>query len=266
MTSFILFCLGASMGSFLTCVAVRSIKKKDWVKSRSVCDFCHKPLVFFDLIPIISFVVSFGKSRCCGKRLSFLYPLSEIIVGFSFLFVGWNFFPITDLVTGVQMSIVVGIISLLWIIFVTDLLYEIIPLDILVISLFLSFGFLFLHSPSCISLSPSLCFTFLWPHVLSGLIPALLFFFLWLFSHGKAMGDGDISLVFVLGLLIGYPSIVVALYVAFLTGAITGVILMLIHKKSLKSHISFGPFLIAGAGVGALWGAPIIQFVTRLWF
>lgn len=253
------------MASFLTCAAVRSIKRKDWVKSRSVCDYCKKPLGVFDLIPILSFVGTLGKTRCCGKKLSLLYPLSEVALGLSFVLVGTDFFPVMDIMSGIQVLLLFSILSLLWIVFVTDLLYEIIPFDVLFILIFLTFAFLFLHSPSCMSLSPTPCVVSLFPHFLSGFIPALFFSLLWFFSHGKAMGDGDITLVFLLGFFLGYPNIIVGLYVAFLTGAGAGVILILRRKKTLKSHISFGPFLIAGAFVAAVWGTSIIHFVTHLW-
>lgn len=259
MMLFILFVMGAAMGSFLTLVAVRSVRGLEWVKSRSVCDFCGKRLGVLDLIPVISFMGSKGKTRCCGKKLSLLYPISEILVGIAFVLIGIH--------SGTEFEgiILLGIVSLFWIIFVSDLLFEIIPVRVLLAVSILSVILILSRSPSCMSISPSLCMMDLWPHILSAVVPGFLFFCLWFFSQGKAMGDGDISLVMVLGFLVGYPDVVVFLYIAFLTGAIAGVILIVRHKKKLKSHISFGPFLIAGTGAAALWGSAIIQYFTHLW-
>lgn len=72
------------------------------------------------------------------------------------------------------------------------------------------------------------------------------------------MGDGDMYIALVMGLLLGFPRIIVSLYAAFLTGAIVGVILILRRKKSLHSHIPFGPFLIWGLAVGLLWGDALV--------
>lgn len=259
------FLFGTLMGSFLTLVASRLMKEQNWITGRSTCDHCGKPLSPIDLIPIFSYLFSFGKSRCCGKRLSLLYPLSEMIMGISYVIVLTSWYPFHSPVSVIQCVITLSIVSLLWIIFVSDLTEEIIPFDVLGIAGLLGVGLVISGIGGCIPFQYQ-CFSSLLPHLFSGIIPAFLFFLLWIVSRGKAMGDGDIFLVFLLGFLLGYPGVVVFLYVAFLTGAIVGVILMMRRKKSLKSHIPFGPFLIVGAGVAALWGTSIIHFVTHLWF
>ena len=78
------------------------------------------------------------------------------------------------------------------------------------------------------------------------------------------MGFGDVKLAFLLGLLLGYPKIVVALYTAFLTGATVGVILILKGKRTLKSKIAFGPFLIAGTLIALLWSDIILLWWKEL--
>lgn len=77
------------------------------------------------------------------------------------------------------------------------------------------------------------------------------------------MGFGDVKLSFVLGLLLGFPRTIVALYIAFLTGAIVGVILILVHTARLKSKIAFGPFLIFGTGVALMFGNDIMAWWNR---
>ena len=79
------------------------------------------------------------------------------------------------------------------------------------------------------------------------------------------MGDGDIYVAGIIGLALGYPFLIVAYYVAFLTGAIVGVILILVRKKGMKSHIPFGPFLIFGFGVASVYGAQIVHWWSQLW-
>lgn len=78
------------------------------------------------------------------------------------------------------------------------------------------------------------------------------------------MGFGDVELVFLMGLFLGFPKIIVALYLAFLTGALIGVILIILDKKNLKSQIAFGPFLVFGTIISLFWGEQIIRIFLSL--
>jgi len=85
----------------------------------------------------------------------------------------------------------------------------------------------------------------------------LFFFLLFALTKGKGMGFGDVELGFLMGLVLGFPLIIIAIFFAFLTGAIIGVILILLAKKRLKSKIAFGPFLISGLVFSLIYGAKI---------
>ena len=74
------------------------------------------------------------------------------------------------------------------------------------------------------------------------------------------MGFGDVKLAFFMGLFLGYPNILVALFLAFFLGAIIGVGLIVFGNKKLKSEVPFGPFLITGTFLALLWGQEIIQW------
>ena len=74
------------------------------------------------------------------------------------------------------------------------------------------------------------------------------------------MGMGDVKLVALMGLVLGWPKIVVALFLAFLTGALIGVILVIMGEKRLNSHIPFGPFLTAATLISLFWGGLIWQW------
>jgi leader peptidase (prepilin peptidase)/N-methyltransferase len=97
-------------------------------------------------------------------------------------------------------------------------------------------------------------------YLLAALIASSFFLIIFLISRGRAMGFGDVKLAVLMGLLLGLPNVLVALFLAFLFGAIIGVILMVFKKKSLKSEIPFGPFLIAGTFIAMLYGNQIIQW------
>ena len=78
------------------------------------------------------------------------------------------------------------------------------------------------------------------------------------------MGFGDVKLAILLGLFLGFPNILVALFFAFFLGAIIGTALMIFGKKNLKSEIPFGPFLITGTFLAFFWGELLIQWYLNI--
>jgi leader peptidase (prepilin peptidase)/N-methyltransferase len=223
-----IFIIGLCVGSFVNVLIDRLPKGEDVFGGRSRCDYCKKNLRWFELIPILSFFTQSGRCLRCHKKLSFQYPIIELVVGIGFVFL----FPsIPELLI---------FLSLL-VIFVADLKYEIIPDSMVVFGL----------------LGSMLRGTNYW---IWGFGAAAFFLFLFLITRGRGMGFGDVKLVFLLGLMLGFPNIVIALYAAFLTGAAVGIILMLGGKKTLKSHVPFGPFLILGTVFALLYGNQAIQW------
>ncbi len=100
--------------------------------------------------------------------------------------------------------------------------------------------------------------------VLAGLAAAAFFLAIFLISRAKWLGFGDVKLAFLLGLLLGFPDILIALFLAFSIGAIIGVGLILLKRKTLKSELPFGPFLVGAAFIALFWGEKIINFYLNL--
>ena len=100
----------------------------------------------------------------------------------------------------------------------------------------------------------------IWNFILAGIAAGFFFLAIVLATRGKAMGVGDVKLAFFMGLLLGWPAILVALFFSFLIGAIIGIILMLLKKKTLKSEVPFGPFLVIGTYMALFWGDKIINW------
>ncbi|MCX6792387.1 MAG: A24 family peptidase [Candidatus Gottesmanbacteria bacterium] len=90
-------------------------------------------------------------------------------------------------------------------------------------------------------------------YVVTGFVCFAAFYLLWLVTRGKGLGFGDVKFAPLMGVLLGFPAVVIALYIAFLTGALAGVILMLGRKKTWKSKIAFGPFLVVGTAAALIW-------------
>jgi len=151
-------------------------------------------------------------------------------------------------------SLFLIIFSSFIVIFLSDLKYEIIPMEMVLIGFLTAFVLIFFNVTMGRFNDVTIA-----NHALSAICAAFFFFSFWFFTKGKAMGDGDVYLAALIGLLLGFPNIVISLYVAFLTGAFVGVILVLRRKKSLKAHIPFGPFLILSYGITLLWADTILK-------
>lgn len=222
MSVWVLFVFGVCIGSFLN-VLIDRLPKGQTILGRSKCDHCKSTLRWFELIPVASWLIQKTRCRRCHKNISIQYPLVELATGFGFVF----FDP--------RMIIV---FCALLVIFVADLKYQIIPDSMVLVTL----------------LGGKI------EHLGIALVAAFFFVFLWFITKKKGMGLGDVKLAFVLGLLLGFPKIAIALYTAFLTGATIGVILILGGKARLKSKLAFGPFLIFGTAISLLYETQILRW------
>lgn len=227
MVLFILFLYGLAVGSFLNVLIDRLPNEESVLWGHSHCDYCKKRLRWFELIPVFSYIILGGKCQRCQKKLSLQYPIIELLTGILFV---WIHSPFIILACAVL------------VIFVADLKYQIIPDQMLIIIL------LFLL-PNMRSVD----------HVVAGIAGFLFFWLLWFFTKGKGMGFGDVKLAGLIGLGLGMPLTIVALYIAFLTGAMLGVILLLGRVVGMKSKIAFGPFLLVGAIGAQVWGQQLIS-------
>lgn len=99
------------------------------------------------------------------------------------------------------------------------------------------------------------------PYLLSASGAFIFFFSIVAITKGKGMGLGDVKLTFLMGLVLGWPDILLALFLAFLSGALVGLSLIAVGSKTLKSQIPFGPFLSAGTIFTLLFGSQIIDYI-----
>ena len=250
------FVLGTICGSFLNCVIYRLEVSKSFLKGRSYCPHCKHILDWRDLIPIFSFFILRGKCRYCHKPISLQYPLVELATGLLFVFTTYNLQPITyNLKILLNLGYQLLVVSCLVIIFVYDLKHYIIPDKVIypAIIFALIFNF-FTHQKFGGGFNNT---------ILSAFGAAAFFLTIVLISRGKWMRIGDIKLAFLMGLFLGWPKILVALFFAFFTGAIIGIGLILAKKKKLKSEVPFGPFLVTGTFIALFWGQVLIDWYFR---
>lgn len=223
-----------------------------FVKGRSFCPKCQKQIRWYDNIPLLSFVLLRGRCRACHSPISLRYPLVELISGLVTVLIFKNFF--TYAVDFLSLFSLICYLFLAWglvVIFFIDAERQIIPDEITFPLTILFFVFRVFFSPSLFIFSAVGSFLFL--------------LIIFMVTGGKGMGFGDVKLAFLIGLALGFPKVVVAFYLAFLTGAIFGIILILVKKrKSLKQKIAFGPFLAAATLISLLWGERIINFYQKI--
>ena len=254
-TLFFIFLLGLSVGSFLNCAIYRLEIGGSFLKGRSFCPHCRHVLSWPDLIPLFSFVFLKGKCRYCSQKISLQYPLVELATGIIFLSI--FFFPVYTYINNYTPVYLLIMSCFLIVIFVYDLKHYIIPDKVVYPAIIIAGIFNFL------------------PHqnfgggfnqfsILSGIGAAAFFLAIVLVSRGRWMGVGDVKLAFLMGLLLGFPNILVALFLSFLIGAIIGVGLLISGRKTLKSEVPFGPFLVTGTFIALFWGQTIISCYLQL--
>lgn len=255
-----LFILGLCVGSFVDVVADRIPREESLIHKGSYCESCKKRLVWKDLIPVLSYIVQKGKCRYCQSKLSLYYPSVEFITGTSFVVVFLALFSPQSpfLFTPeqlFQLLFALFVVTNLMIIFFTDLKSGIIPFLVLLPLAVVSFFVLLVTNADMLT------------HLLSASLAFGLFLGIFLLTRGRGMGFGDVVYVFFMGLLLGFPEIVVGLYIAFLTGATAAIILILLRRKKFKGDsLPFGPFLAFGTFVAFFWGNPIWQAALNFFY
>lgn len=247
----LVFLIGASVGSFVNVLVSRSIAKDDWLGGRSRCDHCGKELCWYDMIPLLSFAVYRGRSRCCKRRLSMAHPIVEGLFGMLFvwwLLVGFVFFQLaTAPWTIIQPIFWLGIGILLLILMVADALYGVILMPFIYISVIWIYGY---------RMALAMTGTYQWNDLGITLISGILSFgflqVLHLITKGRGMGDGDPYLAFVTGSLLSGTAALWGMLSSFILGSVWGIALILLSLKKMSQTIPFGPFLVVGCLVTLL--------------
>jgi len=260
---------GTVIGSFLNVVAWRVPRGESIIRPGSRCPSCGKPIKFFDNIPVLSWFILGGKCRSCGAGFSLRYAVVELITGLFFAGIAMEF-GMTWLF--LQNAV---FISLLICVVLTDIDHWII-LDSVSLG-GITAGLAFSLIPGGVGLLRSL----LSAAGAFSLFLIIRFVSILLLKNRPAyaiapeghedeadefqggMGWGDIKLVAMIGAFLGPSSTAVALFIAFLTGAVSGIAVM-IAGRNKRIPIPFGPFLALGAALAVFAGQAIWQFYLRV--
>jgi leader peptidase (prepilin peptidase) / N-methyltransferase len=241
-----LFLIGLLLGSFFNVVGLRVPKGESIVKPRSHCPSCKRTLTAWELVPVVSYVVQGGKCRGCGVRISPLYPFVELFTAI--------LFTISPLLVGWSKELVVSwtLISLLMIIFVSDIRYMIIPDKVL-----LFFAVIFIIERIFV---PLLSW---WDSLVGAVVGFSLLLLIAVLSKG-GMGGGDIKLFALLGFVLGWKMVLLAFFLSTLYGTVFGMIGMVLGKVRRGEPMPFGPYIVFGTLTAYFFGQSILEWYQQL--
>jgi len=223
-----LFILGTFFGSFYHVVGYRMTKNESIIFPRSHCPKCKHVLKPWELIPVFSYLFGRGKCRKCKNKISWIYPFSEILCGLVFMLCYLSFGFSLELIIALTFA------SMLIIIVFSDIYYMIIEDKVLIV-----FGILLIIQIFFIK-----GFNVLLSSLLSGLIAFVIMLLIKLggdFAFKKeSMGGGDIKLMFIIGMVIGWQMAIFSIPLAAIFALPLSLIVLYLKKDR---EIPFGPFL-----------------------
>lgn len=249
--------LGATIGSFLNVVVWRANENKGPWHGRSECPQCRAKLSFFELVPIVSFLALRRRCRHCLKPISWFYLHGEVLNALVWALTGTGLFLADQNILMIALGLALAtVLVLLWLF---DLKDQILPDRYVAIAIFLSvawtYGFgtigdsFFIPAANWLTLNQDLMVVAFG----AGGVGALFLLLLWVITGGRGMGLGDVKLMVALGILSAGAAVLDTLLLAFVGGAIFGIISISRGTKNLKSRLAFGPFLIGAQFVIWWW-------------
>ncbi len=242
----IVFIMGLFFGSFLNVCIYRIPRNQSIIFPPSRCPHCQKRLLPWDLIPILSFVLSGGHCRYCKSKISFQYPLVELLTGFVYLLVYQEFGLTTQgflfFIFSSGLIVIGGI----------DAKHRLIPDGINLSGIVIGLG-------SALFL-PQITFM---DALLGAVIGSGLFLLIAILTRG-GMGGGDIKMMAFVGAFLGVKGVLLTIFVGSLFGSFYGLYLMLFKNAHRKTAIPYGPFLALGAFIIALYGDELLNIYFQM--
>ncbi|MCL0097599.1 prepilin peptidase [Dehalococcoidia bacterium] len=254
------FIIGICIGSFLNVCIDRLPRGQSIVSPPSHCPTCGRKLKRIELIPLVSYLWLRGRCRSCGTGIPRRVVGVELGTGFLFAFLSFSYgFGVEFLVLALcgSLFLVLAVIDLEHGLILNKIVYPAIGISLLLSPFWPSLGFgrSFLGESGMIhSFLGSLS---------GGLIFAAFLFVIALISSG-GMGWGDVKMAALIGLITGFPSVLMAMMLSLVSSGIVAILLLALRLRSRKEAIPFGPFLSLGAFIALLWGQELITWYLGL--
>jgi len=251
------FLVGAAVGSFINVIADRLPADKSIISPPSHCSECQYKIPARDNIPIFSYLWLGGHCRKCGTTIPIRLLWVELGTAALFAFLYWHY--------GLswEMALVTFYCCVFIVLLLIDLEHNILPNKIvypgMVVALVMAgLGSIFGFEPGYTAdsgfrlwivdtaVGGSIGFVLL-------LLPAIL--------YQGGMGWGDVKLAALIGLVTGFPLVLLAMFLAIVSGGLIAGILLLLKLKSRKDAIPFGPFLSLAAVITLFWGNDFLNWL-----
>ena len=222
--------LGAALGSFLNVLIYRLPEETSIIFPASRCPHCRKAIRFYDNIPVISYILLKGRCRECHEKISFRYPLVELITAVISLLLFWKF--------GLAFQYLFSFIFVCALMVITfiDLDHQIIP-DVITLP-----GIPIFFLAAVFAMNLRFLDAFLGFLIGGGCLYGIAFVYE-LVTKREGMGGGDIKLLAMIGAFLGWQSLLFVLLVSSLLGAVVGISVMMVKGQDMKYAVPFGPFL-----------------------
>ncbi len=242
----LVFIYGLITGSFLNVCIYRIPRQMSVVNPPSACPACGHRLRWYELVPVVSFIMQRGRCRKCTAAVAWRYPIVEIFTGAVFCLSYYLYGLSIDFWT------VIILASLMLVVAFIDIEHRIIPNRLVIFGLAVGLVMGLLR--------PDAGIVFMAKGLLAGFGTL---FVVAVVSRGQ-MGFGDVKLAAVMGLFLGWQGVLMAIFMAFLAGAVYGIFLMVVMGKGRKTAVPFGPFLAGATITVYLWSHQIISWYIRV--
>lgn len=240
----IIFIFGITIGSFLNVCIYRIPLGESIVTAPSHCMTCGRKLKWYDMVPVFSWLVLGGKCRNCKSKISVQYPIIEGVNGILYAMI--------CAVNGLEWSSVIYcfMASALLVLSIIDWRTYEIPFGINVFLFVLGIAMTILDRGNLVE------------HLIGMICVSVLLGILYLLTGGRAIGGGDIKLMFACGLILGWKLILLAFFLGCIIGSVVHIIRMSVKKAGRM--LAMGPYLSAGIFLAALWGNAWINWYLSL--
>jgi leader peptidase (prepilin peptidase)/N-methyltransferase len=245
--------LGLAVGSFLNVVIYRVPRNESLVHPRSHCPACGTEIRNRHNIPVLGWLMLRGRCADCRRTISARYPLIEALTAVLFVAVSARFGLTWELPAYLYLAAIAIALAAI------DLDVMRLPDKIVLPS----------YAVALVLIAPAVIAEQSWADAGRGLIAAVVLYVVYflLAAMPRGMGGGDVKLAPLLGFYLGWlgwSSVLIGAFAAFLLGGLVGTALMALRKANRRSRIPFGPYMLAGAFLAVFAGAPIAQWYSSL--
>lgn len=246
------FIFGLLIGSFLNVVIIRLPIKKDLILKRSGCLKCGAQLKWFHNLPLISFIFLRGKCSFCGEKISWRYPLIEMLTGIVAFRLAPSHITSYELI---EFSFYFSIACIFICHFFIDLEHHLLldSLNLILLSIVLSYAIYYFSFSFWIS-----------GGIIGFCVPLLVTWLFYKIRGQIGLGGGDIKLYGIMGIFLGPMGIIFTIFLSCLVGSVWGLSMIALKKMTKDRPMAFGPAILVVAAFQIFF--PSYAHVVQSWF